>query len=115
MKKLLLIILLLSLTGCSQNFGADDSVSEKINIEKEILRIEKEQEKIKDGKYTGKERYEKDGIGYGIRGYFGPPYDNDSDGYQIIIYTDEYNEFIGYGIQAEKKTYKIYKTATSTQ
>lgn len=76
--KYLLIAILIVLSGCSHNnLGVDDSVS----IEKELIKIQQDQEKDKTGKYKHVEKYEKEGIFYEAN-----TLDiKDKSGYEIIV------------------------------
>lgn len=111
MKKILLTIILFSLTGCgSGNLGV--AIDDKVDIEKEILKIEQEQEKEKTGKYKYKPKYKKDDVEYQSNWYKTP---KGEIGYEIIIKTASSTKSIGYGVQAEERTWEIFNTASSTE
>lgn len=101
MKKILLLFAILILTSCTSGSPMGGDTIDKISIEKEILQIEKEQEKEKTGKYKFKEKYEKEGIFYTVNEYDAPPYDKDSKGYQIIVDDGKKLTGTGYGVNAK--------------
>lgn len=114
MKKLIIVILLLTLTGCGAHFGGD-LVKSNIDIEKELIKIEQEQEKDKTGKYKRIEKYEKEGMKFSVPVEYVTP--NGEIGYMVEYETAEFIEYIGYGVEAESRTFKVIKNieiATST-
>lgn len=111
----LLAGLCIGLSGCSSTkLGADKVVEDKIDIKKEVIKLEQEQEKGKDGKYKYKPKYKKDDVEYEVHEYVTP---RGEVGYQIFINTDEYSESIGYGEESISRTWKKEKNliATSTK
>ncbi len=96
-------------------FGADIKTTEetdsKIDTEKELIKIEKQLKKEKDGKYKHKPKYEKDGTSYIVNEYVTP---SGEVGYDIIVETDTYIESISTGVEAMYRTWKIDKEIATT-
>jgi len=104
--RILIIILLFSLTGCNYPMGADLTLDEK--IDNEIISLDKD--KIEYVKL-----YIKDDVRYEKHEYKNS---KGEVGTQIFVETDEFYESIGTGVEAKSRTFKIYKnkvTATSTK
>lgn len=116
MKKILITILLLLLTGCSgdinRDFGAEDidskAISTTTKISNELIEISDEFDtKINDGVFDGIAEKTIDGITYKkVTGYTTSKGDT---GYQVIIETSEFIQSIGYGVESSSRSWIKYK------
>ena len=108
--KYLIIISILFLTACSNDVNLGTvSDDDNIKIEKELIRIEKEQEKLEDGKYKYKPKYEKEGITYETSVYGLP---DGGIGYQTYIESSDF--LISTGTMPDLSYYIDKTISTST-
>lgn len=116
MKKILIIIILLSLTGCTKivkedDLGSELSTTTKIEIESIIIDNEQQIEFNDKGKYKRIPLYEKDGIKYEEYEYVTSEREA---GRQKFIITDEFIKSVGYGVESSSRTWIEYIDNTSS-
>ena len=120
MKKIITTILLLMLAGCSFNnnnkeLGAELTLAEKIEDEVDSIEAVQSGELASTSKYKKVDSYTKDGITYSVPVEYKTP--SGEVGYVIEIIKATSTVYIGYGSEAESRSYTIEteeRTPTTT-